>query len=219
MNFKYFFYFITLTLLMSTSCSEDDLASEPSSDQSVTNYTDYAKNDNPDNGYDFDQQDIAEAQAEYHESMISFVNSLRSYYVQDQTFLEFKDQLAPVDGLNPTDAGESLLLVAFNAIDQDISDEDIDATPLAIANQLIIDHEISNGAVYLSDIDFDSGSLLLFGVSAEEPLVTNSEDCEWYQLGCHLRNFWEWLGLKPCEECATNGEILAEVAKIVAGFL
>jgi|GEM_PF-1219894 len=153
-------------------------------------------------------------------AMVSFTESVKEYYIIGMTYDDLKKAIDPNTALkNITKIGDELLLDAYENIRDDISYKNINGIKILSALQAIVQHDIdTNGITEIHDFDFSTGEQWLFGL--DDLYEAQYKKCRWYQVGCHLSNVWEWLNTKaPGNGGKTNGEVLAEVLKMLSLFL
>ncbi|MEW5677400.1 hypothetical protein ABGT15_13900 [Flavobacterium enshiense] len=128
--------------------------------------------------------------SEFAKSTISFVESVRPAYSKGITFETFKSKIL-TDEKGLTVQGNNLLKSAYGFLQNGASQEEIlgkgNVKPMMEAFLFVKDFNDKNKS--------DKGDLVLFGMTSGDDtnLKVAYRDCRWYQVFCHLANFWDWL--------------------------
>lgn len=147
-----------------------------------------------------------QAQVELENGLIKFVNAVRPAYTTTKGMNLQKFKLTLVgksNAENITPQGNALIAKAFTLISNGSSEEVIKKEGLndfVAATKYMVEYNQSNKL----EIASDKGCIALFGGNVDElaqsfptpegQTYRVAEKCRWYQVGCHLRNFWAWLG-------------------------
>jgi len=138
--------------------------------------------------------DTAAASEAIRLDMVKFVNGVREHYTEGMSYSQLKNTLDPSNNLTSiTQEGDDLLFEAYTNIANNVNDNDIKGQKMAAALNYILTNNLDSEITDISDVDFESGSLLLFGLDDSYTTMSSSGSCKWYQIGCHLSNFWNWL--------------------------
>ena len=203
---KYFNLLLLLTFLTLTfSCSKE------SNDK--MNLSPDAKN----NSYTFTSKDSTDVVQNAKLDMISFVDGISEFYKSGDSYNDLKNELDPVDGLENMDpAADDLLYAAYTHLSTNASDSDLTGEEMIRAFEVMVANAEANGAKTVSEMDLEAESVNLWGSDVEN---LSKKDCKWYQIGCHLSNFWNWLNSKPGNGGQTNLQMIASILTIVGVIL
>ncbi|TAG04556.1 MAG: hypothetical protein EAZ44_04640 [Cytophagia bacterium] len=178
------FVIIAFLFIFATACSkssEEVIPSKQSSLKSMSSKSEY---------------DEEKLKIELENGLMSFVNSLRSEYSSEIDFATFKLNLIGNSNLTTiTVEGNALLEKTYQLLSENSDEVTIKREGLkefAQATLFAIKYVENN----ISDASaFDKAWVELFGGN-EISLKDGSlkKPCKWYQVGCHLSNFWGWLG-------------------------
>lgn len=159
---------------------------------------------------------------ETRNAMISFTNGIKAYYEEGMSYSDLKYALDPADSLvDITTKGDALLFEAYSNIANNVSEEDVDGIKITEALQFILQNSLDQGYTNTKEVDFESGSKILFGLDANYGLAAKG-GCKWYQIGCHLSNLWNWLTADANGDApgtTTNGSALSTAIGIVSGII
>lgn len=153
---------------------------------------------------------------------INFTKEIKAFYSPGMSYSDLKNELDPVGHLSSiTPAGDALLHEAYGNIVENVHEEDMNGLKMTEALHYILKIHVDAGIVKLEDVDFEKGSRKLFGLGESYETTARAGGCKWYQVGCLLSAFWNWLaadanGAEP--GTTTNGSILATVMGIVTGI-
>nr|WP_322624014.1 hypothetical protein [uncultured Flavobacterium sp.] len=168
------------------------------------------------------QIDTAFVVANNREEMASFVRNVKGFYRAGMDYQDLKETLDPDSGLsNITREGDVLLHKAYDYIIRGTAERDMKGVELMYAFQAIIQHEMDRGVKYAKDVDFESGSVWLFGVNENSSTakVATSSGCRWYQVGCLMKAYWKWSSTLASGGGSTNGENLAAIVGVAAAVI
>lgn len=206
---KYFSLLLTLTIFtFIVSCSKDS-TDEFNNEASLTQE---AKN-----SYTFTSKDSTSVVQNANLDMISFVNGISEFYNNGDSYNDLKNELDPVDGLvNMHPAANDLLYAAYEHLSTNGNDNNLTGEEMINAFQVMVANAEANGAKTVSDMDMEAESINLWGSDVEN---LSKKDCKWYQIGCHLSNFWNWLNSKPGNGGQTNLQMIASILSVVGVIL
>ena len=206
---------LLLTICFAMSCSKTDIQTTEMVKQTETkNETLLAKK-----GFEIDTTFVI---AETRSAMASFVAEVGTYYQTGDTYNDLKASLDPVNHLsNMTSKGDDLLQQAYQYLVNNTDEEDMNGAKLMIAFHQILERAYEMDVKDLEDVDFEEGSMWLFGLDENNLLMQPSlaGGCKWYQLGCHLSSIWNWLTSTANGGGTTNGQALLWVVSIAAGVI
>lgn len=157
-----------------------------------------------------------EVKKDLEDGIVSFVHAVKPAYVENMSESDFLKLLVGGNNLSTITAeGRSLISKAYTFITAGASDEKIreeGLSAMAAAANFVFKYNIENS---LPGTD-PKGSIQLFGGDESSFNGTIGEEaraapCKWYQLGCHLKKLWAWIG--------ENSEQIGVIIAIVALFL
>lgn len=160
---------------------------------------------------------------ESKDAMISFVNSVEEFYKVGDSYENFKAALDPSEGLSDiTNEGNELLFQAYQYIVSNTDEEDMSGETLILAFNQILLRAKDNNIDKWEDIDFEEGSIWLFGLDENSPFLRNAlmakGGCKWYQLGCHLASIWNWFTSTASGGGMTNGTAIVAAIAVFTGI-
>ena len=165
-------------------------------------------------------KDIAFVKSEFRQGMADFVESVKPIYKIGMTYSAFKISLLGESATTITSEGDALLLKAYNYISKSTSTHYIlkneSGKELASAFRFV--------GLYNAENKSKNGDLILFGNTTGDTFPSDSvlnkvQDCKWYQIFCHLGNFWDWLMADTDGDGDTNlGGILDAIITICEIF-
>lgn len=91
-------------------------------------------------------------------------------------------------------SADNLLYAAYTHLSTNGNNSELTGDEMLKAFQVLVTNAESNGAKNISEMDMEAESINLQGSDVENLAKKN---CKWYQIGCHLSNFWNWLNKKP----------------------
>ncbi len=149
---------------------------------------------------------------------INFTKEIKAFYSPGMSYSDLKSELDPTGHLsNITPVGDALLHEAYANIVENVREEDMNGLKMAEALHYILKLQLNAGVVKVEDVNFEKGSKELFGLNQSYETTARSQPCKWYQIGCHLSNFWNWLSSPASGGTGTNGSVLAQVVAIAGG--
>lgn len=154
---------------------------------------------------------------------VSFTREIKAFYKPGMSYSDLKHELDPNGNLsNITTAGDALLYEAYSNIVNGVGERDIKGLKMMQALEYVLEHNIKTGATKVEDVNLESGSKLLFGLDESYVTTARAQPCKWYNIFCHLGNFWNWLagdanGDQPGS--TTNGQILGTVLGAVSSVI
>lgn len=139
------------------------------------------------------------------------------------TYNDLKTTLDPINRLaNITTEGDALLFEAYSNIIHNVSEEDMNGLKMAEALQFIATSQSNDGVVLAKDVNFETGSKKLFGLDESYETTARAGGYKWYQVGCLLNAFWNWLAADangPEPGTTTNGQNLASLVSTLGGLV
>jgi hypothetical protein len=161
-------------------------------------------------------KDIAYVKSEFRKGMASFVESVQPIYKTGMSYSTFKSSLLGKSATTITTEGDALLLKAYNYISNSTAINYIlkneSGKELASAFRFVTLYNVENKS--------KKGDLVLFGNTTgdtfpNDAILNRVQDCRWYQIFCHLGNFWDWLNSDSNGDGQTNlGGILDAIVTI-----
>ncbi len=149
--------------------------------------------------------------------MISFVQDISNFYKANDSYEDLKRKLDPVNHLdNMHPAANDLLFKAYLHLSNNGNNSDLTGEEIMVFFDVMLKNAQSDGINDVSKVDFTKESLNLWGSDVDN-LAKGS--CKWYQIGCHLSNFWNWLNSSPGNGGQTNLQMIGTLIIVAAGIL
>lgn len=146
----------------------------------MLNFVGYSQND-----YSIDKLTNEEVRIELAKGFISFNQSVESVFKESESLEDFKKKLCG-SGLDKiTSVGDKLLDKSYKTLKEGTTKESI--------LKEYKGKEMAEVATFLLVNNVDDAYIFGGSPNSDKSSEVAARECRWYQVGCHLGNFWNWL--------------------------